>query len=106
MKNIDSGVTCFHCLRNSVIWDCDYEFSDFGYDGKGVVQILHCENCGAEIEYRIRLDDNEEDKAEKEDKELLVEKIRKLQTYKLAPELEKLVSLEHVIAILEGEEEE
>lgn len=42
--------------------------------------------------------------AEKEDKELLVEKIRKLQTYKLAPELEKLVSLEKVIAILEGEE--
>lgn len=41
---------------------------------------------------------------EKEDKELLVEKIRKLQTYKLAPELEKLVSLEKVIAILEGEE--
>lgn len=48
--------------------------------------------------------DNKEDKAEKEDKELLVEKIRKLQTYKLAPELEKLVSLEKVIAILEGEE--
>ena len=43
-------------------------------------------------------------KEEKEDKELLVEKIRKLQTYKLAPELEKLVSLEKVIAILEGEE--
>lgn len=41
---------------------------------------------------------------EKEDKELLVEKIRKLQTYKIAPELEKLVSLEKVIAILEGEE--
>ena len=41
---------------------------------------------------------------EKEDKELLVEKIRMLQTYKLAPELEKLVSLEKVIAILEGEE--
>ena len=41
---------------------------------------------------------------EKEDKELLVEKIRKLQTYKIAPELEKLVSLEDVIAILEGEE--
>lgn len=42
--------------------------------------------------------------AENSDKELLVEKIRKLQTYKLAPELEKLVSLEKVIAILEGEE--
>ena len=44
---------CFHCLARAVIWDCDYDFSDFGYDGEGIVQIRHCENCGAEIEYRV-----------------------------------------------------
>lgn len=44
---------CFHCLSRSVVWDCDYDFSDFGYEGEGIVQICHCENCGAEIEYRI-----------------------------------------------------
>lgn len=50
---------CFHCLQRSVIWDCDYDFSDFGYEGEGIVQICHCANCGAEIEYRIRLDKDE-----------------------------------------------
>ena len=44
---------CFHCLHNSLIWDCDYDFEDFDYEGEGIVQILHCSNCGAEVEYRI-----------------------------------------------------
>lgn len=52
---------CFHCLSDSVIWDCDYDFSDFGYDGEGIVQICHCTNCGAEIEYRISLNNEEEE---------------------------------------------
>ena len=44
---------CFHCLSRSVIWDSDFTFEDFGYEGTGLVQMCHCENCGAEIEYRI-----------------------------------------------------
>ena len=35
---------CFHCGNNSVMWDCDYDFKDFGYEGEGIVQMLHCEN--------------------------------------------------------------
>lgn len=54
---------CFHCGSRSVIWDCDYDFSDFGYDGEGIVQMCHCENCGAEIEYRIFLSDPDEEGA-------------------------------------------
>ena len=34
-------------------------FEDCGYEGNGIVQFCHCENCGAEIEYRIPLDDEE-----------------------------------------------
>ena len=45
---------CFHCLQKSVIWD-----SDYGYDGEGVVHICHCANCGADIEYRIRTDNQD-----------------------------------------------
>lgn len=26
---------CFHCGMKSVIWDCDYDFADFGYEGSG-----------------------------------------------------------------------
>ena len=44
---------CFHCLENAVIWDSDYNFKDFGYEGEGIVHICHCKNCGADIEYRI-----------------------------------------------------
>ena len=44
---------CFHCLTKSVIWDADFDFEDFGYDGAGIVHCCHCTNCGAEIEYRV-----------------------------------------------------
>lgn len=57
----DCVYECFHCGSRSVIWDCDYSFEDFGYEGEGIVQTLHCENCGAEIEYRIYLDDGEQE---------------------------------------------
>ncbi len=58
---------CFHCLHKTVCWDCDYDFADFGYEGEGIVQICHCANCGAEIEYRIPV--TEEDVEELEEKE-------------------------------------
>lgn len=52
---------CFNCGCRSVIWDCDYDFADFGYEGEGIVQTLHCENGGARIEYSIRFDEENED---------------------------------------------
>lgn len=52
---------CFHCGSVGVIWDADFDFSDFGYDGQGIVHVCHCTNCGAEIEYRIRIDDECDD---------------------------------------------
>ena len=56
-KRKNKGVyQCFHCLHNTVCWNCDYDFEDFGYDGEGIVHICTCSNCGAEIEYRISLD--------------------------------------------------
>lgn len=48
---------CFHCCTRSVVWDADFDFSDFGYEGEGIVHICHCANCGAEIEYRVSCDD-------------------------------------------------
>ena len=52
---------CFHCLSRSVIWDSDFTFEDVGLEGEGIVHFCHCANCGAQIEYYIRLDDDEED---------------------------------------------
>lgn len=51
---------CFHCLEYAVIWDSDFSFEDFGYIGDGIVQMCHCTNCGAEIEYRIYLEDEDD----------------------------------------------
>lgn len=57
---------CFHCCSRGVIWDADFDFSDFGLDGEGIVQCCHYENCGARIEYYIscEVEDGEEEKEE------------------------------------------
>ncbi len=56
---------CFHCLSRGVIWDSDFSFEDYGYDGDGIVHALHCTECGAQIEYRVPIgggDEAEEDR--------------------------------------------
>ena len=50
---------CFHCGSRSVVWDSDFSYEDFGYEGEGIVQVLHCGNCGARIEYYISLEDED-----------------------------------------------
>lgn len=44
---------CFHCGRRAVVWQCDYDFADYGYEGEGIVHVCQCSNCKAEIEYRV-----------------------------------------------------
>lgn len=50
---------CFHCLARAVIWDSDFSFEDYGYEGEGIIQELHCTNCGARITYFISLEPEE-----------------------------------------------
>lgn len=57
---------CFHCGEETVVWDADFDFEDFGYDGDGIVHLLHCTSCGARIEYTIGNDYNNDDVAEAE----------------------------------------
>lgn len=53
---------CFHCGHRSVIWQSDFDFADFGYDDEvGIIHILYCSHCGAEIEYRISCEDKSDD---------------------------------------------
>lgn len=51
---------CFHCGEKAVIWDADFSFEDYGYEGEGIVQCCHCENCGARIEYYIEINGEDE----------------------------------------------
>lgn len=46
---------CFHCGERAVVWDADFDFSDYGLDGEGVVHECHCQNCGAEITYYCKI---------------------------------------------------
>lgn len=59
---------CFWCGECNVVWDCDYDFEDFGYEGCGIVQVSHCANCGAYyecyIEFKNDEDDTDNDKGE------------------------------------------
>lgn len=40
---------CFHCCKKAVIWDADFDSSDWGLEGNGVVHVCHCTHCGARI---------------------------------------------------------
>lgn len=59
MTELTGGYECFHCLSHSVIWDADFDFDDYGYEGEGIIHICHCMNCGAEIEYKISFKEEE-----------------------------------------------
>ena len=60
MRGGNGMYQCFHCLHDTVIWDSDFDFDDLGYEGHGIVHFCHCTHCGAEIEYRIAFEENED----------------------------------------------
>ena len=49
----ESGYQCFHCLHNTVYWESDFSFEDYGMEGEGIVHVCHCANCDADIEYYV-----------------------------------------------------
>lgn len=51
---------CFHCGEKAVAWDADFDPEDYGIEGTGIIHNCHCTNCGAEIQYTI-LDNQEEE---------------------------------------------
>ena len=52
---------CFHCGMRAVIWDSDFDAEDVGYTDPGIVHMCHCSNCGAQIEYYIRTEEDTEE---------------------------------------------
>jgi hypothetical protein len=53
------GDTCWYC-GGKLYWMSDFDYSDVYGEGEGIVSYLHCSNCGAEIEYSLRTDNEEE----------------------------------------------
>ena len=60
LKGGNNMYECFHCGAKAVIWDADFDFSDYGLDGDGIIHTCHCSNCGADIEYRIKIGKEDE----------------------------------------------
>ena len=54
---------CYYC-GGPLCWDCDFTFEDCGYEGEGLVSILHCMKCGANVEYTLRYDKEEDNDGE------------------------------------------
>lgn len=50
---------CFHCGAKAVIWDGDFDYEDYGYEGAGIIHECHCTNCGAQITYMIDIGGDE-----------------------------------------------
>jgi len=44
---------CFHCGCRSVIWQSDFDTEDIGLWPGGIVHMLTCTHCGADIQYVI-----------------------------------------------------
>ena len=51
---------CFNCLNDSVIWDSDFSFEDYGIEGDGIVHVCHCSACNALITYYVPCDEEAE----------------------------------------------
>lgn len=51
---------CFNCGDRSVVWDNDFSFEDYCEEGEGIIHVLHCTHCGALIEYRVPLEEQED----------------------------------------------
>lgn len=50
---------CWYC-GGELIWQSDFEYSDVYPEGEGIVTYLTCSNCGAEVEYSLRTDEEDE----------------------------------------------
>lgn len=49
---------CWYCGGN-LIWDSDFNYDEVFGEGEGVVSFLHCGECGAEVQYSLRIDEEE-----------------------------------------------
>lgn len=56
-----TGYQCFHCGSNSVVWDNDFDYEDYGLEGEGIIHVCHCANCGAYIEYYVNIGEEKDE---------------------------------------------
>ena len=50
---------CWFCNgEKELMWNSDFSFEDYGYEGEGIVTVLTCSNCNAHFEGYLDLSEN------------------------------------------------
>lgn len=52
--------TCWYCGQDTLCWNSDFNYDEVFHEGEGVVSFLTCGNCGAEVQYSLRTDEEGE----------------------------------------------
>lgn len=50
---------CPHCKKTKLVWQADFDFSDYGYEGEGIVSEYICSNCNARVKIEVPLEEDE-----------------------------------------------
>lgn len=51
---------CCYCGKE-IVWDNNFSFEDCGIEGDGIVKMYHCNYCGAQIECKVPLGEEDDD---------------------------------------------
>lgn len=44
---------CINCGKETAVWQSTFDSDEYGYEVKGIVNVYHCTNCGAEIQVLV-----------------------------------------------------
>ena len=53
----DHRCECWYC-GGKLCWDSDYPYDEVHGDGEGIVTMLHCNSCGATVQYSLKDEEN------------------------------------------------
>ena len=45
-------VSCYNC-ETEMIWQSDFDFEDFGYEGEGIISCFICPKCETYAEFTV-----------------------------------------------------
>ena len=49
---------CWHC-RSEMIWNCDFDYQDYGLDGEGIISTFSCSNPNCPVSSEVYYPINE-----------------------------------------------
>lgn len=57
-KDNSIGDRCWYC-GGKLVWQSDFNYDEAYGGGEGIVTLLKCSDCGADVEYKLRDDSDE-----------------------------------------------